>query len=62
MQFADNTASALGAFTPNFGHMPLALFSTILGWTVLIWRFREIQDRRFKDEITPHIIKSVPSL
>jgi hypothetical protein len=31
MQFAENTASALGAFTPDFGHMPLALFSTILG-------------------------------
>jgi hypothetical protein len=36
MQFAGNRANALGAFRPNFGHMPLALFSTSPGRTVLI--------------------------
>ena len=34
MQFAENRANAVGAFRPNFGHMPLALFSTRLGWTL----------------------------
>jgi hypothetical protein len=37
MQFAENTAGALGAFRPSFrAHMPLALFSTILGRAVMI--------------------------